>query len=58
MENKMLEDRLDAWVDGNSICVIAASSFGDPLDLNEDEVKEFIAKLQNCIKIYKKKSPN
>jgi len=42
-------DRLDAWVDGNSICVIAKSSFGDPLDLSEDEVKEFISKLGKCL---------
>jgi hypothetical protein len=33
-------DRLEAWVDGSAICVIAVSAFGDPLDLGEDEVEE------------------
>jgi hypothetical protein len=45
------EDRLDAWVDGPAICVIARAANGDPLDLSEDEVKAFIEKLQACIRI-------
>jgi hypothetical protein len=32
-------DRLEAWVDGGAICVIAVSACGDPLDLGEDEVE-------------------
>jgi hypothetical protein len=42
--------RLDAWYDGSAICVIAVSgSPGDPLDLGDDEVIDFIAKLQGCL---------
>jgi hypothetical protein len=44
------EDRLDAWYDGSAICIIAVGSHGDPLDLGEDEVVEFIEKLQKCLK--------
>jgi hypothetical protein len=48
--NNNYNERLDAWIDGNSICVIANTSCGDPLDLNENEVAELILKLQKCIK--------
>jgi hypothetical protein len=30
------EDLLDAWYDGSAICVIAVSTHGDPLNLDED----------------------
>jgi hypothetical protein len=43
-------DRLEAWFDGSAICVIAAGSHGDPLDLAEHEVEAFIAKLQLCLR--------
>lgn len=43
------KDRLEAWYDGSAICVIAVGSHGDPLDLGEDEVKEFIKKLQALV---------
>jgi Fe2+ transport system protein FeoA len=42
-------DRLEAWVDGSAICVIAVSAFGDPLDLGEDEVEAFIEQLRACL---------
>jgi hypothetical protein len=42
-------ERLDAWVDGSAICVVATSSHGDPLDLNEHEVEAFIEKLRQCL---------
>ncbi len=45
-----IEDRLDAWYDGSAICVIAVGSHGDPLDLGEDEVAAFIAKLEQCLR--------
>lgn len=45
------KEQLDAWVDGNSICLIAKTSLGDPLDLNENEIKEFILKLNKCLQI-------
>ena len=44
------EDRLEAWFDGSAICVVAVGSHGDPLDLGEDEVEAFIAKLRNCLR--------
>ncbi len=44
-----VQERLDAWYDGNAICVIAIGSHGDPLDLAEHEVEAFIAKLQQCL---------
>jgi hypothetical protein len=44
------EDRLDAWYDGSAICIIAVGTHGDPLDLAEHEVEEFIEKLQNCLR--------
>ncbi len=43
------QDRLDAWYDGSAICVIAKGSHGDPLDLSDEEVEAFIAKLQECL---------
>jgi hypothetical protein len=43
-------DRLDAWYDGSAICVIAVSSFGDPMDLGDEEVEEFIEKLRRCLR--------
>jgi hypothetical protein len=42
-------DRLEAWVDGSAICVIAVSAFGDPLDLGEEEVEAFIDQLRACV---------
>ena len=42
-------ERLDAWYDGSAICVIAIGSHGDPMDLAEHEVEQFIAKLQACL---------
>lgn len=44
------EDRLDAWYDGSAICIIAKGSHGDPLDLADHEVEEFIEKLQQCLR--------
>lgn len=43
------EDRLDVWCDGSAICLIAVGSYGDPLDLGEEEVKALIKKLQQCL---------
>ena len=45
-----IEDRLDAWYDDSSVCVIAVGGHGDPLDLDAEEVEAFIAKLQKCVK--------
>jgi Fe2+ transport system protein FeoA len=42
-------DRLEAWVDGSAICVIAVSAFGDPLDLGESGVEAFIEQLRACV---------
>lgn len=45
------EDRLDVSVEeGGVIIVIAVSAYGDPLDLGEDEVEDFIEKLQSALK--------
>ena len=41
--------RLEAWVDGSAICVIAVSACGDPLDLGEEEVEDFIDRLRACV---------
>jgi hypothetical protein len=43
------KDRLEAWYDGSAICVIAVGSRGDPLDLGEHEVENFIKVLQSCL---------
>jgi hypothetical protein len=51
------EDRLDAWHDGSAICVVAVSSHGDPLDLADHEVGEFIRKLEGCLAKSQKASP-
>ncbi|WP_025138376.1 hypothetical protein [Achromobacter sp. DH1f] len=40
------QDRLDAWFDGSTICVVAVGAHGDPLDLGEEEVRALIAKLE------------
>ena len=42
-------DRLDAWYDGSSICLIAVGAHGDPLDLGDDEVRVLIGKLRQCL---------
>ena len=47
--NNPREDRLDAWYDGSAICVVAVSSDGDPLDLADHEIGEFIRKLEGCL---------
>jgi len=47
---KPAQDRMDAWYDGSAICVIAVGSHGDPLDLGENEVEAFIAKLEECLR--------
>jgi hypothetical protein len=49
-------DRLDAWSDGSAICVIAVSAHGDPLDLGENEIENFIDKLRQCLKQAKDQS--
>jgi hypothetical protein len=43
------EDRLDAWFDGSTICLIAIGAHNDPLDLSVEEVEALIVKLQNCV---------
>ena len=48
--NATTEDRLDAWYDGSAICIIAVGSNGDPLDLGDHEVEDFIEKLQACLR--------
>ncbi len=45
----MQQDRLEAWFDGSAICVIAVGSHGEPLDLADHEVEEFIEKLKKCL---------
>ena len=50
MSHNQTEDRLDAWYDGSAVCVIAVGSHGDPLDLADHEVEEFILKLQACLR--------
>jgi hypothetical protein len=47
--NTPSEDRLDAWYDGSSVCVVAVSSYGVPLDLADHEVGDFIHKLKDCL---------
>jgi|JI7StandDraft_1071085.scaffolds.fasta_scaffold238132_2 hypothetical protein len=44
-----MNDKLEAWNDGSAICVIAVGSHGDPLDLAEHEVREFIRRLEACL---------
>jgi hypothetical protein len=44
-----MSDRLEAWNDGSAICVIAVGSHGDPVDLGEDEVRDFISRLEKCL---------
>lgn len=47
MGEKLFEaDRLEAYHDGSSICLIAVGTHGDPLDLADGEVEALIAKLQ------------
>jgi hypothetical protein len=53
MDDPASRDRLDAWYDGSAICIIAVGSRGDPLDLGDEEVEVFIAKLQNCLRASK-----
>jgi len=48
--NAIKKDRLDAWFDGSAICVIAVGSHGDPLDLADHEVEQFIEKLSDCLR--------
>ena len=49
--NSTAHDRLEAWVENSgAICVIAVGSHGDPLDLSEHEVEQFIARLQICLR--------
>jgi len=43
------DDRLEVWVDGSAICLIAVGSHGDPLDLGEEEVETLIEKLQAAL---------
>jgi hypothetical protein len=38
------EDRLDAWFDGSTICLIAIGAHNDPLDLSVEEVEALIVK--------------
>ena len=51
------EDRLDAWFDGNAICLIAIGAHNDPLDLSVEEVEALIAKLQGCVKEMRNSTP-
>jgi hypothetical protein len=46
---KTERERLDVWYDGSAICVIAVGSYGDPLDLGENEVESLIEKLQAAL---------
>lgn len=45
------QERLDVWVDGSAVCLIAVGSHGDPLDLGEQEVKALIQRLQDCLRM-------
>jgi hypothetical protein len=44
-EGVVQTDRLNTWLDGSAICLIAVSAQGDPLDLGEGEVEALIEKL-------------
>jgi len=46
----MSKDRLEAWYDGSAVCIIAIGSQGDPLDLSDGEVEDYIALLQDCLR--------
>jgi hypothetical protein len=48
-QQRLPQDRLEVWHDGSAICVIAVGSHGDPLDLSDHEVEDFIAKLQTAL---------
>ena len=41
-------DRLSVWNDNGSVQIKAVSGFGDPMDLNADEAKEFANKILKC----------
>lgn len=47
------QERLDVWVDGSTVCLIAVGSHGDPLDLGDQEVEALIQRLQDCLRIAK-----
>jgi hypothetical protein len=51
------EDRLDAWLDGSTVCLIAIGAHDEPLDLEEDEVQALIVKLQGCLEDLRKAKP-
>ena len=51
------EDRLDAWLDGSAVCLIAIGAHGEPLDLAEDEVQALIVKLQDCLEQMRQAEP-
>jgi len=48
-ETQRRPERLDAWFDGSAICVIAIGSYGDPIDLGDEEVEAFIEELRDCL---------
>jgi len=50
MSTAQTKDRLEAWYDGSAICVVAVGSRGDPLDLAEHDVADFIKRLESCLR--------
>ncbi|SDE91918.1 hypothetical protein SAMN05444679_1395 [Variovorax sp. CF079] len=51
------QERLDVWVDGAAVCLIAVGSHGDPLDLGEQEVEALIQRLQDCLRMARGETP-
>ena len=51
------QERLDVWVDGSAVCLIAVGSHGDPLDLGEQEVEALIQRLQDCLRMARGETP-
>jgi len=50
-------DDFRAWVDGDSIQIKAVTSYGDPVDLGTDEVRDIIAALTRMVKQIDGKTP-
>ena len=51
------QERLDVWVDGAAVCLIAVGPHGDPLDLGAQEVEALIQRLQDCLRMTRGEAP-
>jgi len=48
MSESKLTERMEVWVDGGSVQIIAVTSLGDPIDCNVEQARAFADAIKEC----------